>query len=471
VLWRHRLALVTRSHCELPMSYNFREYDQNQLFLMPPSIQEWVKEDSLARFISEVVDGMDGRGRLNAFYAPYRGDGWGAPAFHPAMMLKVVLYAYTNGVTSSRRIEAALEADIAFRYLAANNQPDFRTINGFRTTHLDALLGVFVDVLELCRDMGMVKLGRVALDGHRVGGDASLSENRKRDRLEQQVEQLLHEAALMDARENEQHGPDARGDELPRVKNPRKRAEHLQRALDELKKREDALRREQEEAIVLREREEQETGRKKRGRKPKSAAEVKLPEDARVNRTDPESRVMKGRHGRYLQGYNGQAMVDCGSQVIVAQLLTNEQADAGLVEPMLKQCEVQSGARPKQALIDAGYWSEANGALDGQGGTDLLIATIRWARENPDQHPQRDRMDAKLGSEEGKAAYAQRCSTVEPVFGQMVTRGLERFRLRGKKKAGLEWSLWCTTHNLLKLWRRSTRIDGRSAPCAAVLAA
>jgi transposase len=454
------------------MSYNFRDYDQDQLFLMPPSVQEWVKEDSLARFLSEVIDGMDARGRLDAFYAPYRMDGWGAPAFHPVMMLKVVLYAYTNGVTSSRRIEAMLEVDIAFRYLAANNQPDFRTINGFRTTHLDALLGVFVDVLELCRDAGMVKLGRVALDGHRVAGDASLMENRKRERLEQQVRELLDEAAWIDAREDEQHGGKARGDELPSgLKNPRKRAEHLQRALDELKKREDAQRREQEERIALREKEEQETGRKKRGRKPKPVAEVKLPEDARVNRTDAESRVMKGRNGRYLQGYNGQAMVDCESQVIVAQELTNEQADVNLLAPMLALCEEQAGARPAQVLADAGYWSEANGALDGQGGTDLLIATVHWAREKPEEHPQRDLMEAKLEKEESKAAYAQRGSTVEPSFGQMVTRGLERFRLRGKKKAGLEWSLWCTTHNLLKLWRHAIRTRGSSVPCTTAVAA
>ncbi|HSK67795.1 MAG TPA: IS1182 family transposase [Candidatus Limnocylindria bacterium] len=454
------------------MSYNFREYDQDQLLLMPPSIQEWVKEDSFARFLSEIIEGMDARGRLDAFYAPYRVDGWGAAAFHPVMLLKVLLYAYTNGVTSSRRIEAMLEVDIAFRYLAANNQPDFRTINGFRTTHLEALLEVFVDVLELCRDAGMVKLGRVALDGHRVAGDASLSENRKRERLEQQVQELLDEAALIDARENQQHGPEARGDELPSgLKNPRKRAEHLQRALDELQKREAALRKEQEERIAVREKEEQEAGRKKPGRKPKPAAEVKLPEEARVNRTDPESRVMKGRNGRYLQGYNGQAMVECGSQIIVAQQLTNEEADVNLLAPMLERCEEQAGARPEQVLADAGYWSEANGELDGQGGTDLLIATVHWARENPDQHPQRDRMEAKLEKEEGKAAYAQRGSTAEPVFGQMVTRGLERFRLRGKKKAGLEWSLWCTTHNLLKLWRHGRSSHGRSAPCTAALAA
>jgi transposase len=454
------------------MSYNFRDYNQDQLFLMPPSVQEWVKEDSLPRFLSEVIDEMDGRGRLASFYAPYRVDGWGAPAFHPVMMLKVLLYAYTHGMTSSRRIEAMLEVDIAFRYLAANNQPDFRTINGFRTAHLEAILGLFVDVLELCRDAGLVKLGRVALDGHRVAGDASLSENRKRERLEQQIQALLDEAALVDAQEDRQHGPEARGDELPSgLKNPRRRAEHLQRALDELKKREDALRKEQEERITVREKEEQEAGRKKRGRKPKPAAEVKLPAEARVNRTDPESRVMKGRHGRFLQGYNAQAMVDCGSQVIVAQDLTNEEADVHLLAPMLDRCEEQAGARPEQALVDAGYWSEANGALDGQGGTDLLIATVRWARENPAAHPQRDLMDAKLESEEGKAAYAQRGSTAEPVFGQMVMRGLERFRLRGMTKAQLEWSLWCTTHNLLKLWRHFKRTAGRSVPCTAALAA
>jgi transposase len=453
------------------MSYNFREYDQGQLLLMPPSIQEWVKEDSLPFFLSEIIDGMDSRGRLASFYAPYRVDGVGAPSFHPVMMLKVLLYAYTSGVTSSRRIAALLEVDIACRYLAANNQPDFRTINSFRTTHLDALLGMFVDVLELCRGAGMVKLGRVALDGHRVSSDASLSENRKRERLEQQVRELLEEAALIDARENEQHGPDARGDELPSgLKNPRKRAEHLQRALDELQKREDALRKEQEERIALREKEEQETGRKKRGRKPKPAAEVELPEDARVNRTDAESRVMKGRNGRYLQGYNGQAMVDCGSQVIVAQQLTNEQADVSLLAPMLERCEEQAGARPTQVLADAGYWSEANGALDGQGGTDLLVAPVHWARQNPDKHPQRDKMEAKLESDESKAAYAQRGCTVEPVFGQMVTRGLDRFRLRGRTKAGLEWSLWCTTHNLLKLWRHVTRTRGSSVSSTAALA-
>jgi transposase len=455
------------------MSYNFLPYAQDQLFLMPPSMQEWVKKDSMVCFLSDVIDQFDAGGRLASFYARYRADGWGAPAFHPAMMVKVLLYGYTNGITSSRRLAAMLEVDIAFRYLAANNQPDHRTINVFRTEHLNALLGLFVDVLELCRKQGLVKLGRVALDGHRVAGNASLSENRKRERLQQEIQMLLDEAAWIDAKEDAQHGPEVRGDELPSgLKDPRKRAERLQKALEELEKKEAALRKEQEERIAGREEEERQTGRKKAGRKPKAAKEVKLPEDARANRTDPESRVMKGRNGRYLQGYNGQAMADCDSQVIVAQQVTNEEADVHQLAPMLERCEEQTGARPRQALVDAGYWSEANGELDGQGGTDLLIATVHWARENPEQHPQRDLMDAKLESEEGKAAYAQGGTTIEPVFGQMVMRGLERFCLRGKDKAGLEWSLWCTTHNLLKLWRHVQRTrGGRSASCTVAIAA
>jgi transposase len=174
-----------------------------------------VKDDSLARFLSEVIDGMEAGGRLARFYAPYRVDGWGAPAFHPVMMLKVLLYEYTNGVTSSRRIAAMLEVDVSLRYLAANNLPDFRTINGFRTAHLEGMLELFVDVLELCRAAGLVKLGRVALDGHRVAGDASLAENRTRKHLEGEIQALLDEAARIDAQEDRQHGPQTRGDELP----------------------------------------------------------------------------------------------------------------------------------------------------------------------------------------------------------------------------------------------------------------
>lgn len=439
------------------MSYNFLPYAQDQLFLMPPSVQEWVEDGSMARFLSDVIDGLDERGRLAAFYAPYRSDGWGAAAFHPVMMVKVLLYGYTNGVTSSRRLASALQVDVAFRYLAANNQPDFRTIAGFRTQHLAALEGLFIDVLELCRAEGLVKLGRVALDGRRVAANAGLSQNRNREQLQQQVKGLLDEAAAVDAEEDRQYGLNNRGDELPSgLKDPKKRAERLRKALEELEKKEKALQEEQAKRIAAREEEERRAGRKKAGRKPKPPEKVVLPKEARANRTDPESRLLKTRRG-WVQGYNAQAMTDCSSQVIVAQQVTNDESDVHLVAQMLARCEEQAGARPKQALADAGYWSEANGALDGRDGTDLVIATVHWARENPTEHPQRDLMEAKLGSEEGKAAFAQRGSTIEPVFGQMEMRGLRRFLLRGKAQAQLEWSLWCTTHNLLKLWRKTLR--------------
>lgn len=445
---------------DLSMSFNFRPYAQDQLFLMPPSVQEWVPKDSLACFLSDAVDELDGAGRLGAFYARYRSDGWGASAFHPVLMVKVLLYGYTHGVTSSRRLSAMLEVDVAFRYLAANNQPDHRTINTFRGAHREALEGLFLDVLELCQAAGLAKLGRVALDGHRVAGNATQVKNRKRAQLEKEVAALLEEAARIDAQEDREHGPEARGDELPSgLKDPAQRAARLREALQELEKKEATLQKAQAERIAQREEEERRTGKKKRGSKPRAPQDVKLPADARANGTDPESRVMKARNGGWLQGYNGQAVVDCESQVIVAQELTNEEGDVHLLAPMLARCETQAGARPEQLLADAGYWSEANAALDGQGGTELLIATVHWANEDATKHPQRDQMEAKLVSEKGKAAYAQRCSTVEPVFGQMVMRGLERFRLRGKAKVQLEWSLWCTTHNLLKLWRHAKRVS------------
>jgi transposase len=439
------------------MSYSFRPYHQDQLLLMPPSLQEWVKEDSLVRFISDVVDSLAQRGRLEAIYARYREDGWGAPAYHPAMMVKVLLHAYTNGITSARRMEMLLETDVGFRFLAANQRPDHRTISGFRNQHMAALCGLFTDVLELCMEAGLVKLGRVALDGRRVQGNASPMRNRMRAQLQEEMQALLEEAARVDAAEDRQHGPDARGDELPSgLKDPKKRAERLQRALAELEAKEEKLRQEQAERIETRQEEERRTGRKKGGRKLKEPEKIKLREDARANPTDPESRIIRTRRG-WIQGYNAQAMADCGSQVIVAQQVTNQECDAEQVAPMLARCEAQAGARPKQVLADAGYWSEANGALDGEGGTDLLIATVHRTREHPDEHPQRDRMDAKLASDEGKAAFGERCTTIEPVFGQMEMRGLQRFLLRGKAKVGLEWSLWCTTHNLLKLWRATMR--------------
>jgi len=467
------------------MAYNFLPYDEEQLYLLPASIAEWVKDDSLARFVGETVDLLDRRGQLDGFYEGYRRDGWGHPAYHPRMLVKVLVYGYCMGVTSSRKLAAGCENDVAFRYLAANQQPDFRTISDFRSggvvaglglttpprDHLSALNELFVEVMRLCMEAGLVKLGRVALDGRKIAGNASLDQNRDEEWLQGEVAKLLAEAERVDAEEDTKYGEKERGDELPQgLRTGEERKTRLEAALKRIeeKKRQAAVK--QERKIEERRREETEKGKKKRGRKPKDpeTAALEAAKRTKANVTDPESRIMKTRRG-WVQGYNGQAVADCESQVIVAQDLTQEENDVRQLGSMLKRCEEQAGRRPDELLADAGYWSEENAKLASEE-TELFIATTKdWKqrkamREAPPPRGRipkglsvRDRMERKLLTKRGREAYKQRGSTIEAVFGQMVMRGLVRFLLRGSKKVRAEWSLWCTTHNLLKLWRSGWR--------------
>ncbi|NNC33198.1 transposase [Longimicrobium terrae] len=435
------------------MSYNFLPYEQDQLYLMPPSVQEWVREESCTRFLSDVVDQLALSGRLSCFYAQYREDGWGAAAFHPGMMVKVLLYGYSNGVVSSRKLAQALEQDVGFRYLAANQTPNFRTLSTFRTAHSEALLALFTESLELCREAGLVKLGRVSLDGTRVQGNCALEQNRTRAKLEKLVAELLASAEATDRAEDAQYGMELRGDELPeKLRSGEKRVEELQAALARLNERRDAMRAEQQEVVDAW---KKRSGRG-RGRRPTDVEKVDLPEKTTANMTDPESQALSTRRG-WVQGYNAQAMAESGTQVIVAQQITQETNDVHQLIPMLARCEEQAGARPEMLVADAGYWSNEN-ADEGDGEMTLLIAVP--ARPKTATSPPSDQyqeMQAQLGKEENREAYAERKSTIEPVFGQMRTRGLRTFMLRGKRKAGLEWSLWCATHNLLKLWRARNR--------------
>jgi transposase len=447
------------------LSYNFIPYAQDQQYLFPPSLHEWVKEESLERFISDVVDHLDAQGRLKGFYRLYRTDGWGHPAYHPVMLVKVLLYAYAIGVQSSRKIQEALERDIAFRYLAANQQPDFRTISDFRKAHLEGFQKLFVEVVELCREAGLVKLGRVAVDGRRVQGNAALDRNRTRKQIEKEVKQILKEAERLDAEEDRKYGPERRGDELPEgLRDRAGRLQKLKEAQARLEAKERALKEQQAEKERTRAEEEEKTGRKRRGRKPKPPDQVKLKEEQKVNLTDPESQILKTRKG-WVQGYNGQIMVDTSSQVIVAQHVTDEANDVQQLTPLLNECEQVNGERPEELLADAGYWSEEN-VEEASQGTELFIATTKeWKHRKalrqqgpprgriPKGYGPRDRMERKLRTKAGSRIYKERGSTVEPVFGQMVTRGLSRFLLRGPKGAGGEWSLFSTSHNLLKLWR------------------
>ena len=447
------------------MKYNFVNYDQEQQHLLPKSITDWIEEDSLERFVSDTIDYLDDDDRLDSFYPDPREDGRGRPSYHPLMMLKILVFGYCIGIRSSRKLDRLLERDIAFRYLAANQQPDFRTISDFRKNHREEFELLFAEILRLCREAGLADLGEVALDGQRVQGDAALESNRTREKLREEIREILDEAAEIDEKEDQEYGPENRGDELPEeLRKQEDRLNRLREAQARLDAEEQQLKEEQAEKIRQREQEEEETGQKKRGRKPKPPEEVGLPEEKKANATDPESQTLKTRKG-WVQGYNGQAMVECDTQIIVAQKVTTDANDVQQLKPMLASCEEVNGKRPEKALADAGYWSEANARLEDEQ-TELFVATTKdWKRRKelrekgpprgriPESYGPKELMERKLRTKRGKRIYRKRSQSVEAVFGQHVMRRLDRFLLRGKKGAQAEWSLFSATHNLLKLWR------------------
>ena len=441
------------------MGYNFRAYDPDQLFLISPSLDEWLPKDHLARFIDESVDLMD----LTDFYEHYREDGAGNSAYHPKMMVKLMLYAYCEGITSSRTIAKACENQVSFRYISTNQLPGFRTIARFRRDHAKALEVLFVGALMMCKKAGLVRMGKVALDGTKLKANAALDSNRDLDWIEKEVAKLLAEAEAVDAAEDLQYGEDCRGDEVPaELQQKKSRLERLTKAKEALEAEKAASLKGRQEKLTNRAREEKESGQKKRGRKPKEESALKEP---KINLTDEDSRIMKTRQG-YVQGYNAQAVVDCETQIIVGQAVTQDCNDKKQLEPMIATMEAQSGEVAEVMLADAGYCSEANLALETEE-TEFFIAvnkewkTKKAQREDgsprgriPEGLTSTQLMERKLLTQRGRTHYHLRGKSVEPVFGQMKTcRGLTTLRLRGKDGADLEWSLWCTTHNLLKLWR------------------
>ncbi|EMA27653.1 IS1182 family transposase [Haloarcula japonica] len=456
------------------MSYNFIRYNQDQQHLLPKDLSEWVEEDSLERFVSDTIDFLDSEGRLEPFYPDPQQDGRGRPSYHPVMLLKILVFGYSIGVRSSRKLDRLLERDIAFRYLAANQQPDFRTISDFRKDHREDFKHLFEEILRLCREAGLADLEEVSVDGRRVQGDAAVDANKTREQLQAEIENILEEAEAVDEAEDEGYGPEERGDELPeKLREHEDRLERLQEAKAKLDKQEQQRKEEQARKIREREKEETEMGRKKRGRKPNPPEEVELPDDKKANTTDPESQLLKTRNG-WKQGYNSQAMVDCAHQIIVAQDITTDANDVQQLDPMLAECEETNGQRPEKLIGDAGYWSQANAQLADEQ-TELFIATTKeWKRRKelremdpprgriPNSYGPKERMERKLRTQRGRDIYSKRGQTVEAVFGQHVTRGCDRFLLRGRKGAQAEWSLFSATHNLLKLWRSGQEPDSHS---------
>ena len=426
------------------MAKTYRPYLPEQDLLLPPSLRDWLPEDHLAYFVSDLVDHLD----LSAIMKVYEEEDRGYPPYHPVMMTKVLVYAYCVGVFSSRRIQRRLREDIPFRVLAAGNEPDFRTIADFRKTHLTALQGFFEQVLEMARELGALRVGRVALDGTKVKANASKHKAMSYDRmpekqrqLRQEVKELLAEAEATDAAEDTQYGAKRRGDELPA----------------ELQRRESRLTRIREAKRVL------------EGRAQDAAAAAGHPSDAakpdpkaQYNFTDPGSRIMKGPDG-FVQAYNAQIAVD-EQQLIIGQAVTQETNDKQQLMPMITTIEEQSGITPTQLLADAGYCSDANFAAIADTPIDAYISTRKQKHgERPGPCPRGplpktatrvDRMSRKLHRKAGAAVYAARKAIVEPVFGQIKqARGFRQFLLRGVTKVQGEWALVCTTHNILKLHR------------------
>jgi len=455
------------------MPYNFIKPNRNQSFLLPEDMRDWVPDGDLALFVVDAMDELD----LKPFYARYRADGWGRAAYEPSAMVALLLYSYCLGETSSRRIERLCSRDAGFRVVAGNLIPDHSTIARFRAGFEAELEGLFGAVLGLCARAGMVRPGLLAIDGTKIKADASLDANRSYASLDEEyrriARRMLEEAARVDAAEDALYGPDKRGDEVPEeLRDPERRKRWIAERLREM--REEGERREEEQRAKLEEREEKERreGKKSGGRPPLSPAEVRgrWLDKAKVNTTDPQSRIMKGAKG-YVQGYNAQAAVT-EDQVIVAACLCQQEADWDLLHPMVELARdnlAAAGATGEigEVVADAGYPSKANLELAESSEISFYIAIKkdRLQAEDLKQSEVADesvpdglnifeRMGHRLKTERGRKAYSKRGRTVEPVFGQIKNgRRSDRFMRRGLAACASEWSLMCTAHNLMKLFR------------------
>jgi len=475
------------------MSKRFRSCSLDQPLLLPPSLQDWLPETHLARFIADVVEELDLSKILDGYG---RRDGRGMAAYHPVMLVRVLLYGYCLGVVSSRKIERASYEDLAFRYLAADQHPDHDTIADFRQTHLQSLAGLFLQALQLCEKAGLVKLGHVAIDGTKMKANASKHKalsydrmNEKEKKLREEVEKLLAQAAQTDAEEDARYGKGQRGDDLPaelaRRESRLKKIAAAKAALEqEARERAVAEKAAVEAKLEQRRKQEEEQGKKIGGRPPQVPdPEQATPEPkAQKNFTDPDSRIMMdGATKSFQQAYNAQAAVDSHAQIIVAAAITQETNDKKQLLPMLEQVEKNLGRKPEHATADAGYFSEEAVTNEKVQGIELLVAPDRHKHgefcprtgavisvppsttgpesaggESGERAAKSviEKMRDKLRSAAGHAVYKMRKAVVEPVFGQIKERRrLRGFSFRGREKVVAEWQIMCLTHNLLKLFR------------------
>lgn len=475
------------------MNKRFRVCDLDQPYLLPPSLHDWLPENHLARFIAEVSNELD----LTAIYAAYgRKDGRGLSAYHPLLLTRLLLYGYAKGVTSSRAIERATYEDVPFRYLAGNQHPDHDTIANFRREHLEALAKLFVQALKLCQKAGLVKLGNVAIDGTKIMANASRNRSMPYEKLlarenywKEIVDELLKKAQQTDQQEDEQSKKGRSSEDLPaELASAQRRLDRIRTAKAELEKEaQEMLAKAQQNFIPKK------PGRP--GRPPKHEAKTTEKKDLQqhqrdkrrllrarknaksptreYNFVDPDSRLMMdtGRKA-FAQAYNAQAAADAHAQIILAAEVTQDTTDRAQLLPMVRAVLETAGSAPQVITADVGYWDTLSLRDPLLNGIDVIVS--------PDSKPQppdailtpqvphteeAKRMRARLATEEGKALYAKRKVTIEPVFGQIKeTRAFRRFRLRGLQRVSAEWKLICATHNLLKLFRHRMSLLTPGAP-------
>jgi transposase len=440
------------------MSKTFRAWDVDQVWLLPPSVHEFVPVGHMAHFVRDTVrEGLD----LSAIFGAYVEER-GYPPYHPGMMVALLLYAYSRGLYSSRRIAQACEERMDFMAVTGLNKPDFRTISEFRRRHLEALAGLFEQVLRLCQTAGLVSLGHVAVDGTKIKANASrhkaMSYRRMKEaepKLAAQVQAWLKAAEKQDRADDAEHGVDRRGDEMPDwVANKQLRLARIREARAQL----EAEAASDPDDLDPDDGPGPSSGMRDRGKR-KPGSDAPVPDKAQRNFTDPDSRIQPSQGG-FIAGYNGQIAVDQDHQVIVAQRLASNPVDFGALVPLVDQTRKSLGRKIRTVSGDSGFASEANLEKMAERNIRTYLAPGRSKHGKGhcagerlfNRKPRMMAMAAKIKRGGRRSPYRLRKQIVEPVFGQIKqARGFRQFLLRSLDKARGEWAMICTAHNLLKL--------------------
>lgn len=434
------------------MGQIFEPYDPDQSDLFPASPRDWLPSGHLAHFVSDTVDELD----LSAFTAKFadREDGRGSLAYHPRMLLKVLIYSYAAGVFSSRRIAAGLEDLVALRYLSGGNRPSHRTIARFRQENIARFEQVFVEIVRIARRAGLIKLGTVAIDGTKIHANASkhkaMSYARMKaedSKLRREIQRITQIAAGVDEKEDQEFGPDFRGDELPaelqRRETRRAKIRAAMKALEDEQAREDEEKR--------RGQHKEETGHGRELKRPNGTP----PEKAQMNFTDPQSRIMVTGTKSFEQCYNAQVAVDAQAQIVVATNVSASASDNAELLEMTRRVTRNLRRKPARVLADSGYRSEANFVELEKHGIDAYVALGRGeqaSRAVDSPLPFTRKMARKLTTKRGRARYKRRKAIVEPVFGWAKhALGFRAFLLRGLHKVKGEWNLVCAALNLRRM--------------------